>query len=268
MSTRTAIPPTAFAQTARTRSSPETIAASLNEMEATSSRQRKNWHGNRTRAYPFWKVCQNCSTVYPCLTRAQAVRSKTCSRECAVESTRGPRAKKPMAERKMTLSPCLRCGKKTWRPDSWLNRNARAYCGHSCRAKHCSAPVLTAHKFDRTGMKFPGTGLKGDKNPAWKGGVTVFRTHGNYAGVRYVRCPEPFKAMARKDGYVMEHRLFVAQVLGRALLRSEAVHHLNHDPTDNRIENLALFASNRDHKLFEHHGTPAPIWSGSSPSTT
>ena len=68
--------------------------------------------------------------------------------------------------------------------------------------------------------------------------------------------------MARKDGYVMEHRLIVAQALGRVLTRAETVHHMNHNPTDNRLENLALFASNQDHKMFEHHGTPLPIWQG------
>ena len=108
--------------------------------------------------------------------------------------------------------------------------------------------------------------MSGPNNPAWKGGVTIFKTHGNYAGVKYVRCPPEFLLMARKDGYVMEHRLIVAKVLGRCLSRTEAVHHINHDPTDNRLENLALFASNRDHKLYEHRGSPAPIWSGSNPS--
>jgi hypothetical protein len=103
--------------------------------------------------------------------------------------------------------------------------------------------------------------MSGPNNPAWKGGVTIFKTHGNYAGVRYVRCPQEYKVMARKDGYVMEHRLMVAQAIGRPLLRREVVHHKNHKPSDNRIENLQLFASNRDHKLYEHHGTPLPIWS-------
>jgi hypothetical protein len=102
--------------------------------------------------------------------------------------------------------------------------------------------------------------MTGENNPAWKGGVTIFKTHGNYAGVRYVRCPPEFIAMARKDGYVMEHRLFVARALGRCLLRTEVVHHINHDPTDNNLSNLLLFASNQDHKLYEHHGSPAPTW--------
>jgi len=68
--------------------------------------------------------------------------------------------------------------------------------------------------------------------------------------------------MARKDGYVMEHRLVVAAAIGRALTRTECVHHINHDPLDNRVENLELFRDNRDHKLYEHHGSPLPMWSG------
>lgn len=102
--------------------------------------------------------------------------------------------------------------------------------------------------------------MSGANNPAWKGGVTYFRKHGNYAPIKYVRCPTAFVAMARRDGYVMEHRLAVAMAIGRALARSEAVHHMDHDPTNNALANLALFASNRDHKLFEARGLPLPIW--------
>jgi len=102
--------------------------------------------------------------------------------------------------------------------------------------------------------------MTGSNNPAWKGGVTYFRTHGNYQGVKYVRCPEEYRSMSRKDGYVMEHRLIVAQHLSRCLKRSEVVHHIDHDPTNNSLDNLMLFASNSEHKKYEAMGQPPPIW--------
>jgi hypothetical protein len=137
-----------------------------------------------------------------------------------------------------------------------------SFCSNSCRSKSINGPNLTAHKFDATGMKSPGSGLAGEKNPAGKGGVTYFRKHGSYKPIKYVRCPKPFLPMARKDGYVMEHRLIVAIAMGRCLLRSEVVHHINHDPQDNRPENLEVFSSNQAHKLFEARGMPLPTWHG------
>lgn len=104
--------------------------------------------------------------------------------------------------------------------------------------------------------------MSGERNPAWKGGVTYFKTHGNYKGVKYVRCPPDFVSMARGDGYVMEHRLLVAQKIGRPLLRTEVVHHSNHDPADNN-QKVSLFANNRDHKLYEAGHPIKPLWQGS-----
>jgi len=73
----------------------------------------------------------------------------------------------------------------------------------------------------------------------------------NYQGVRHVQCPPEFRAMARADGTVKEHRLAMARKLGRPLLPSEVVHHIDHNPANNTPENLMLFASNREHKEFE-----------------
>lgn len=57
--------------------------------------------------------------------------------------------------------------------------------------------------------------------------------------------------MARKDGYIMEHRLVMAQTMGRMLTRTEVVHHIDHKPGNNSPENLMLFSTNAEHKRFE-----------------
>lgn len=46
--------------------------------------------------------------------------------------------------------------------------------------------------------------------------------------------------MANGAGYALEHRLVMAKALGRFLETDEHVHHVNLDPTDNRLDNLAL----------------------------
>lgn len=94
--------------------------------------------------------------------------------------------------------------------------------------------------------------MTGPKNPAWKGGVTYFRKRGNYGMIKYLRCPSHLAEMARKDGYVAEHRLVMAQRIGRPLLRREVVHHEDHNPRNNRLANLSLWPDNRSHKLAEH----------------
>jgi len=69
--------------------------------------------------------------------------------------------------------------------------------------------------------------------------------------------------MSRKDAYVMEHRLAVAKAIGRMLTRVECVHHIDHNPLNNELTNLILFATNKDHKLFEHGADIKPLWDGS-----
>ena len=84
----------------------------------------------------------------------------------------------------------------------------------------------------------------GSNNPKWRGGEMIVD------GYKYIF--NPTHPSATKQGYVVEHRLAMEQKLGRLLKRGEAIHHLNHNRLDNRIENLHLCPSNGKHFIENH----------------
>ena len=75
--------------------------------------------------------------------------------------------------------------------------------------------------------------LTGKRSRNWQGG-----RHKHSTGHVIVHAPDD--QHARSGGYALEHRLVMAQHIGRPLKRGEVVHHINGDQTDNRIENLML----------------------------
>ena len=53
-----------------------------------------------------------------------------------------------------------------------------------------------------------------------------------------------------KNGWILEHRVVVEKFIGRYLTESEVVHHIDEDKSNNEIENLMLFKSQREHSSF------------------
>jgi transposase-like protein len=80
----------------------------------------------------------------------------------------------------------------------------------------------------------------GPNNPAWKGGRVVDKDG-------YILIWHPDHPHADRHGYVREHRLVMERVLGRYLLPTEVVDHIDGVRDHNDDSNLQLFASNRDH---------------------
>lgn len=86
---------------------------------------------------------------------------------------------------------------------------------------------------------------KGMQHHSWAGGR---RIQNGYIDV-WLPPSSPFRIMANSYGYVREHRLVMAQHLGRALHSWELIHHKNGQKTDNRLENLELVSSSTHRQI-------------------
>ena len=85
----------------------------------------------------------------------------------------------------------------------------------------------------------------GVEHPQWRGGRYI---HGD----GYVLVWSPDHPYKNGRGYVPEHRLAMEAHLGRTLLPTEVVHHINGIKDDNRIENLERFDSNAGHLCWHN----------------
>ena len=94
----------------------------------------------------------------------------------------------------------------------------------------------------------------GNKNSQWKGGRHLIET--GYTKV-WLNPNSPYFSMVTKNKShrncsILEHRLVMAESLGRCLYPGEIVHHINGIKCDNRIENLHLVnIHNHERHTFE-----------------
>lgn len=79
-----------------------------------------------------------------------------------------------------------------------------------------------------------------EQRPNWKGGVKIVK------GYYYARTPGHPHA-SKHGNYVAVHRLVMEQKIGRYLLPTEVVDHIDGDPANNRPDNLRVFESNAEH---------------------
>lgn len=129
-----------------------------------------------------------------------------------------------MDSHKRIQHACLTCGKVR----SILLRNGQP---QSMRCHPCGARYRAESN--------PAGWRSREAHPRWKGGVHI--TAAGYIQV-VVPLESPFLPMADTRGRVYEHRLRIAEHLGRCLLPSEEVHHRNGNKQDNELSNLQLLS--------------------------
>lgn len=75
-----------------------------------------------------------------------------------------------------------------------------------------------------------------EKHWNWRGGKI-------HAGKGYIKIKADGHPNAKYNGYILEHRFVMSNMLGRPLRKGEYVHHKNGKRNDNRPTNLELVQS-------------------------
>lgn len=179
------------------------------------------------------RTCKQCGVIYKTF---PSIRLLFCGKKCFDASKRNGE-----------FSTCQQCGKSIYSTPGGNSRPRKRFCSRSCAttARNLSS-ANPSYKRDITGDKNPMFGVKktgeqnpmfgmtGEKCPRWKGGIKS-RKDGYI-----MEYQKDHPSRNGRPGYVLQHRLVMERHLGRFLSDDEVVHHVNENPSDNRIDNLQV----------------------------
>ncbi len=114
-------------------------------------------------------------------------------------------------------------------------KNRGAYIWYACQV--CKKERWVKVKFGKPLYERCPSCNKRGNHYRWEGGY-IHKGDG-YWQVR-IYPDNPYYIMANKKGYVLEHRLVMANFLGRPLKQHESVHHKDGNHKNNNVKNLQL----------------------------